>query len=123
MHGSTFAFLIAINFPLNLQSNLHSNLAFASDDRQSLTSLQEQCYAASMIGYDYVINSRVGLPIERALETISVDKNSESVLNTYKYYLEDIVTNAYHWQSEPHTYAVKVMYNCAFNQGVTSSSL
>lgn len=69
-----------------------------------------------MTGYDYVINSRVGLPIERALRTVSVDGASAQIQSIYKNYLKTVVANV--WQGEPHTYAIKVMYDYAYNQGI-----
>lgn len=110
MLGVTFTLLSAITLP------------FLSSNHQSLDTLQTECFAISMIGYDYVINSRAGLPIERALNTVTVDTTSEIISNTYKYYLREVVTNAYQWQDSPHMYAVKVMHSCAFNQGKNQSA-
>ncbi len=87
-----------------------------SSDLESLNSKEQACYASAMIGYDYVINSRVGLPIERALNTVSVNVDANNVSDTYKFQLHKVVMNAYQWQGAPHTYAAKVMYNCAFSQ-------
>jgi hypothetical protein len=75
-----------------------------------------------MIGYDYVINSRVGLPIEKALNTVSINDTAEIIRDTYKFQLKKIVQNAYLWEASPHTYAISVMYDCAFTKGENSSS-
>lgn len=83
---------------------------------------QEECYAAAMIGYDYVINSRVGLPLQNAISTVSINNDSRTIRDTYKYQLKDIVYNAYLWEESPHTYATTVMYNCAFNKGQNTIS-
>ncbi len=83
---------------------------------------QEECFSVSMIGYDYVINSRAGLPIERALNTVTVDKDSDIIRDAYKNNLKTIVKSAYQWQDSPHNYAVKVMYECAFNHGAVKSA-
>jgi len=99
------------------------NLLPLSENHNSLNNSQEACFAASMIGYDYVINSRAGLPIERALNTVTVDVDSSDIYDTYKYSLKTIVTNAYQWKNTPHMYAIKVMHSCAFNQGLDSKSL
>jgi len=110
MHGTAFALLMTINLP------------FLSTEHQSLNAQQQECFATSMIGYDYVINSRAGLPIEKALNTVSVDETSKIVRDTYKHYLPIVVSNAYQWQNSPHMYAIKVMHACSFNQGSKSHS-
>jgi len=101
---------------------LLSQQGFASDVK-SLNSNEQVCYATAMIGYDYVINSRVGLPIERALSTVTVNVDADNVNDTYKFKLRNVVMNAYQWQGEPHTYAAKVMYNCAFSHALKSNNL
>ena len=93
-------------------------LAYAA---QALNTQAEECYATSMIGYDYVINSRAGLPIEKALNTVSVDTDSNLIKDIYKFQLKNVVHGAYQWPHSPHTYAVKIMHACAFNQGVEST--
>lgn len=111
MQGTLFALLLSMNLP------------FIGENQFALNSSQQECFATSMIGYDYVINSRVGVPIEKALNTVSVDNNAENVKDTYKYTLKQVVTNAYQWQGSPHTYAIKVMHSCAFNQGKESTKV
>jgi len=100
-----------------------TNQQIFASDVNSLNSKEQACYATAMIGYDYVINSRVGLPIERALSTVTVNVEADNVNDTYKFQLHTVVMNAYQWQGEPHTYAAKVMYNCAFSQALKSNSL
>ena len=61
-----------------------------------------------MIGFDYVINSRAGLPIHRASNTVSVDNSSDIIPDTYKFYLKTVVTYAYQWQGSALIFAIKV---------------
>ena len=91
-------------------------LCASAAEQKPLNSSQQACYATAMIGYDYVINSRAGLPIERALKTVTVNVNAENVYDVYKFQLHNVVINAYDWMGNPHTYAAKVMYDCAFSQ-------
>lgn len=85
----------------------------SSDQNTSLNNDEAKCYSVAMIGYDYVINSRVGVPLTRALNTVSVNLQSTAVENIYKVELQDVVQKAYLWQGSPHEYAVKTIINCA----------
>ena len=109
MRAILFLLLLALNFPLY------------SQERESLKVAIEECYASAMIGYDYVVNSRAGLPIERALNTVTVNQKSDLIRNVYKNNLTSIVENAYQWQNTPHEYAVEVMFACAFDKGKQNS--
>jgi len=91
-------------------------------EQYSFTEKQQACYATAMIGYDYVINSRVGLPIEHALNTVSVSMSASNIHNIYKTELKNIVSHAYQWRGDPHIYAVKVLYECAYSDGIKSYS-
>ena len=92
-----------------------------NNDHEALSAHQQECFATAMIGYDYVVNSRVGVPIERALNTVTVDNRSPLIRDTFKYELKTVVENAYRWQNTPHMYAVKVLHDCAFSQGATAA--
>lgn len=95
----------------------------AATEQRLLNSSQQACYATAMIGYDYVINSRAGLPIERALKTVTVNVNADNVYDVYKFQLHTVVVNAYDWKGNPHTYAAKVMYDCAYSQALKANAL
>ena len=101
---------------------LHLSLptAFSSE---ILNSQAEECFATSMIGYDYVINSRAGLPIEKALNTVSVNQESHLIKDIYKFRLKSVVRGAYNWNDTPHLYAIKTMHACAFQQGLDSATI
>lgn len=58
------------------------------------------CYQHAMIGYDSVINSRVGVPAEHAI-TLTPDTE-----------LRNVIWNAYLWKASPHEYAIKTFSNC-----------
>lgn len=73
---------------------------------------EQQCYAFAMVGYDSVINSRLGVLPEHALQLAVTHKVTGS---SYQPYLLKVVLDAYLWQQSPHNYAVKVMYNCAMS--------
>ncbi len=74
------------------------------------------CYSQSMIGYDSVINSRLGVPAEHALDLAVL--NNRRVSSTEKVYsgaLLKTILDAYLWSADPHSYAIKVFYRCAQN--------
>ncbi len=71
------------------------------------------CYSKAMIGFDSVINARLGVPAEHALTYTyrSLDATPEQVQ-----YLDNIlivVWGGYLWKSSPHNYAISVFYHCA----------
>jgi len=84
---------------------------------KTLTGPEQQCYGVSMVGYDSVINSRLGVPAEHALELarLKVTHVSDNVEDNYSPFLLKVILDAYLWFETPHTYAVKVMYSCAVN--------
>ena len=77
----------------------------------ALTAEQQMCFSMAMVGMDSVINSRLGVPAEHALELASqpVVNNSEP----YDTDILNIILNAYLWRETPHSYAIKVFYGCA----------
>jgi len=83
---------------------------------------EQVCFAAAMIGYDNVINSRVGVPFSSALSVVSVNVESPIIEDTYKFELHKIVAGAYVWEHSPHEYAVKTLFQCAANQTGTNQS-
>jgi len=74
---------------------------------------EEACYSVAMVGYDTVINSDLGLPLDEVIETMVTNNNSLQTLEIYEDYLLLVVMDAYNWEGSPHTYAVKTMYHCA----------
>jgi len=73
------------------------------------------CYSQAMIGYDSVINSRLGVPAEHALD-LAVLGNNKQVSSTQKVYsgaLLKTILDAYLWSEDPHSYAIKVFFRCA----------
>ncbi len=93
-----------------------STLFFTSASFAQLSEYPEgpvqQCYAVAMIGYDTVINSRLGVPADEAVDLARIQKSSVDG-DSFAPFLLKVVLEAYMWQSSPHSYAVKVMYNCA----------
>jgi len=79
-----------------------------------LSSEQQECFSYAMIGMDSVINSRLGLPPEHALE-ISRVTNVRTADEKFDNVVLNVMLNAYLWQTSPHSYAIKVFYECAKN--------
>ena len=72
------------------------------------------CYSQAMIGYDSVINSRLGVPAEHALDLASLNHLPiSSNQPRYSKALLKTILNAYLWSESPHSYAIKVFYGCA----------
>jgi len=72
---------------------------------------QQQCYSRAMVGLDSVINSRIGVPIEEAME-ITRKKGHVSVGDQFDRSYLLAVLHAYMWSGSPHTYAIKVFSDC-----------
>lgn len=79
---------------------LFSSVVFAHSDATSLTETEQACYAKAMIGFDSVINSRLGVNAEHAIYLTSDEK------------LRNIIWTAYLWKGTPHTYAVQTYTTC-----------
>ena len=72
------------------------------------------CYSQAMIGYDSVINSRLGVPAEHALDLASLSHLPVSANQPrYSKALLKTILDAYLWSESPHSYAIKVFYRCA----------
>lgn len=72
------------------------------------------CYGSAMLGYDSVINSRLGVPAEHALELARIKKH---LLKTvYSSQLLNTILTAYLWKGSPHSYATHVFFKCAQQQ-------
>jgi len=84
-----------------------------------LNDQESQCYSVSMVGYDSVINSGLGVPLEQVIETMVTHNNSTIAI--YKDYLLFVVMDAYNWDGTPHTYAVKTLFDCAVRHGESVS--
>ncbi len=91
-------------------------------DTYPLSGPAQRCYAVAMVGYDSVINSRMGVPPERALELVQTRRDAEGRLlgvreGLYGDYLLKVIVGAYLWRQSPHAYAVQTFYRCAREQG------
>lgn len=75
------------------------------------------CYGHAMVGFDSVINSRLGVPAENALELASKNPLALVLHEQYSTYLLKVIWGAYLWNGNPHDYAVGVFYRCAEQQG------
>lgn len=82
-----------------------------------------QCYGRAMIGFDSVINSRLGVPAEHALDLARVLLPDENMPRIYSTAMLNTVLDAYFWQDSPHDYAVQVFYRCAKHEGAGQAQL
>lgn len=73
----------------------------------------QRCYGAAMVGMDSVINSRIGVPAEHALDLARVSSRAPTSGDGYSTELLSNVLYAYLWEGSPHSYAVKVFFDCA----------
>ncbi len=78
-----------------------------------LSDEEQACYSVSMVGYDSVINSDLGLPLDEVIDSMVSNNSSFQTLDIYQDYLLLVVMDAYNWDGSPHTFAVKSMFQCA----------
>ena len=74
---------------------------------------QADCFAKAMIGMDSVINSRLGVPPEHALDLTIEPHRTAAGHSQFDNNTLNVILSAYLWDDTPHTYAVKVFFNCA----------
>ena len=74
---------------------------------------QADCFAKAMIGMDSVINSRLGVPPEHALDLTIEPNRTASRDAEYDNNTLNVILSAYLWDDTPHSYAVRVFFNCA----------
>lgn len=75
------------------------------------------CYGYAMVGYDSVINSRLGVPAEYTLGLAIENPGAIAAQADYSIYVLRVALDAYLWRGSPHDYAVQVFYSCARSQG------
>ena len=74
---------------------------------------EDECYAVAMVGYDSVINSNLGVPLDQVIDTFLTNNDGMQTLEIYQDFLLLVVMEAYQWEGTPHMYAVKTIYQCA----------
>lgn len=89
---------------------------------EPLSGDEQYCYGKAMVGMDSVINSRLGVPPEHALDLIPKSIQTNTGADESTDFLK-IILNAYLWEFSPHAYAQRVFYLCALNQGAVKSVL
>lgn len=77
------------------------------------------CYGHAMVGFDSVINSRLGVPAELTVGLASKNPLAATSHENYSHDLVKVVLDAYMWQGSPHEYAVGVFYHCAQRQAIS----
>jgi hypothetical protein len=97
-------------------SLLFSSQSFAFDTPPMERGAQI-CFGYAMVGYDSVINSRLGVPAEYALGLAVKSPITPTADASYSTQVLKVVLEAYMWPGNPHDYAVGVFYNCAKDQG------
>jgi hypothetical protein len=100
---------------------LSASSAVLANAGEPIDGPEQHCYGLAMVGYDSVINSRLGVPPEHviglaSLQTVGAESSS------FQPYLLKVVLGAYLWEKSPHNYAVKVMYNCSAQDAAVVAS-
>ena len=75
------------------------------------------CYGYSMVAFDSVINSRLGVPAEYALGLALKNAMATDYVERYSINVLRMVLNAYLWAGTPHEYSLQVFDHCAKVQG------
>ena len=82
------------------------------------------CYADAQIGYDSVINARLGMPVEQALDIADYSRGPLPERPRYSTELLNLILTAYLWDASPHEYSRAVFYNCTVsNRPLVSTDL
>ena len=84
---------------------------------------QADCFAKAMIGMDSVINSRLGVLPEHALDLTLESQHTASDVAQYDNNTLNVILSAYLWEDTPHTYAVRVFFNCAQRKAYKQQAL
>ena len=71
----------------------------------ALSEHEEECYAVAMVGYDSVINSNLGLPLDEVINTFVSGNDSVPVIDIYQDFLLMVVM----WWSGFMLFTVRVM--------------
>jgi hypothetical protein len=79
--------------------------------------LQQSCYAMAMVGLDSVINARLGVLPEHAVDLISHAASGFDNQSNYDSAMLNTILAAYLWLDSPHSYAVNVFLHCVQSQG------
>ena len=106
-----------LTLPMIMLATSCANEADAFINAPLLEKGAQLCYSYAMVGYDSVINSRLGVPAEYALGLAIKNPGKDGADGSYSINVLKIALNAYVWQGNPHDYAVQVLYNCAKAQG------
>ena len=82
----------------------------------------QTCFSHAMVGMDSVINARLGLLPERVVELAAITPKKMSTNNQQDIAFDEpflrLMLAAYLWKGSPHSYAIKVFYECARNTPV-----
>ena len=70
------------------------------------------CYADAQIGYDSVVNARVGVPADEVISIAAYREDIPLEQRRYSTNLLSLILNAYIWEASPYEYSTKVFYNC-----------
>ena len=70
------------------------------------------CHAHAMIGYDSVINSRLGIPAELAIQLTRIDNDPSAIEKEFMLALSITIMTAYLWQDTPGDYYIEVFNQC-----------
>lgn len=76
------------------------------------TWLSNPCYAQARIGYDSVINARLGVPPEHALRLAEINDNNNAMEIPYSTELLNTILNAYLWDESAYDYSLQVYDQC-----------
>lgn len=107
---------------LSLLTVISTASAFDNPHKFTANDGVQNCYGFAMVGMDSVINSRLGVPAEHALELAKLTRVSSSGDSRYEMDLLANILNAYIWEGSPHSYAINVFYQCAQSQNPMRSA-
>jgi len=100
-----FCILVLVTGVLQ-SSNLIANTTYTGSD------IYPACHAHAMIGFDSVINSRLGVPAEIALDVTRIHRALSPGEEAYMLDLLTTMMTAYLWKDTPQEFYVQVFNQC-----------
>ncbi len=87
----------------NIETETHLKVI---EEITGIVNSESLCYSKAMVGYDSVINSRLGVLPKDLVKKFGYRTTREQE------YMK-IMLDAYQWEDTPHRYAISIFFNCA----------
>lgn len=79
---------------------------------EELTENERVCFGVGMVGYDSVINAKIGVPPEDTLHLVKDYPNLPIDHPLNKIPMLTTILSAYLWKGTPHSYSIDILNKC-----------